>query len=251
MPVQLTPDVTWINECYDIGPKHLHVAVYLIDDGDGTILIDTGSFYHREAIAEQLRAITDGIDTIILSHGDAPHAGNVRAFNRTWDEVQLVAASGAPEIQGYPTDDYRPCEIDEDMHIEGRRFSFIDPPLADRSHTTWIYDHDSRVLVTADGFGNHHAAGECDLLSSEFDDGIPIDRIHDFHRDALRWLRYVDPGRMRHALESIFEAHEITYVAPIHGQPIAAADLDRYLDRLFESVRRISDSPRATAELDD
>ena len=251
MAVQLTPEVAWINECYDIGPKHLHVAVYLIDAGDATVLVDTGSFYHREAIAEEIRAHTDAVDTIILSHGDAPHAGNVRAFNRTWEEVQLVAASGAPEIQGYPTDDYRRCWIGEDMVIEGRRFSFIDPPLADRSHTTWIYDHGSGVLVTADGFGNHHVAGECEHTSSDFDGGIPTDRIHDFHRDALRWLEYVDPVRMREVLEGIFADREISYVAPIHGNPIAAADLDGYLDRLAASVARISASPRAAQIADD
>lgn len=251
MTVQLTPDVRWINECYDVGDRHLHVAVYLIREGDRWILVDTGSFYHREAILEAILERTDRIDTMILSHGDAPHAGNVREFNQRWDDVQVVAASGAPEIQGYPTDDFRPSQIGKDMEIEGRTFSFLDPPLADRSHTTWIYDHGSGIVVTADGFGNHHLPGECDQTTQDVGGSVPTDRIHGFHRDALRWLRYVDPVRMRDALESIFDDYDVSYVAPIHGNPIAAEHLPEYMERLTESVRRISESPKAEIEADD
>lgn len=251
MTVQLTPDVQWINECYDVGDRHLHVAVYLITEGDRSILVDTGSFYHREAILETIEEVADGIDTIVLSHGDAPHAGNVRAFDQRWDDVELVAASGSPEIQGYPISDFRPCQIGEDMVIEGRQFSFLDPPLADRAHTTWIYDHGSGVLVTADGFGNVHQPGECHLTTTQMEGTVPTDRIYEFHRDALRWLRYVDPGRMRRALEAIFESRDVSYVAPIHGNPIAAEHLPEYMERLTESVSRLSESPNAAAEVDD
>lgn len=48
------------------------------------------------------------------------------------------------------------CRIGGSLSVQGRSFSFIDPPLVDRSHTTWIYDHGSEVLFTADGFGSYH-----------------------------------------------------------------------------------------------
>ncbi|MGM0591450.1 MAG: MBL fold metallo-hydrolase [Halobacteriota archaeon] len=243
MAVQLTPDVLWINESYEVRDgEYVHVAVYLISESDSTILVDTGSFYHRDAITAQIEEATDRVDSIILSHGDAPHGGNLHAFNNTWDDIQLVSAAGTPEIQGYPTTDYRRCRIGEDMIVEGRRFSFIDPPLADRNHTVWIYDHGSKVLVTADGFGNHHTEDESDLTSGDFDDGIDTARIHDFHRDALRWLRFVDPEKLRVSLESIFDAYDISYVAPIHGNPIASDDIETYMDRLMDSVGEIRDS---------
>ena len=37
----------------------------------------------------------------------------------------------------------------------------------------------------------------------------------------------------------MFEAREVSWVAPIHGNPIAAEHLDDYLERLEEGVRRI------------
>lgn len=239
-PPTLTPDVQWINECYDLGEKHEHVSVYLIEHDDDYILIDSGSFHHREEITQRLAAATggDGIDALVLSHSDYPHSANISSFQSRWDDVELIASSGAPATQGLP--EARKCEIGESMTIRGRTFSFIDPPLADRSHTTWIYDHESAVLFAADGFGNHHVPPECDSLSSEFEGGIDSEDIYTFHSETLVWLRYVDPDRLREVLESMLAEYDPSYVAPIHGNPIAADDLDTYLDRLIDSAERIA-----------
>lgn len=237
----LTPDVQWINECYDLGGKHEHVSVYLIEDGDDYILIDSGSFHHREEITRRLATVTDdeGIDALVLSHSDYPHSANISTFTSQWDDVELIASSGAPTLQGLP-EDSRKCNIGESMTICGRTFSFVDPPLADRSHTTWIYDHESEVLFTADGFGNHHSPSECRLLSSEFENGIETEDIYTFHNETLVWLRYVDPDRLREVLESMLAEYDPSYIAPIHGNPIAAEDIDTYLARLIESAERIT-----------
>jgi flavorubredoxin len=239
---ELQNGVYWLNECYDTGSAHEHVSVYLIHDQthDSNVLIDSGSFYHRDALTSQLTKATDrtGIDALILSHSDYPHSGNVGAFAPEGEDVELVASSGAPRAQGLPAD-ATTVEIDGELEVAGRQFSFIDPPLADRSHTTWIYDHGSRGLFTADGFGSYHTPGECDYVSSDFEDGIPSERIYAFHDDTLVWLRYVDPEKLRIALESIFDAYSVEYVAPIHGHPIVDEDLEQYLDRLVEAAARI------------
>ena len=238
--ITLTDDVQWLNECYPHEERHEHVSVYLIRSDAASILVDSGSFYHREPIRDRIGRATggDGLDTIILSHSDYPHAGNVSEFREEWGDVELVASSGSPELQGLS--DARRCKIGESLTVSGRRFSFIDPPLADRSHTTWIYDHDSGVLFTADGFGNYHPPGECDDTSRDFEDGIPAEAIHEFHAKNLVWLRYVDPEKLRAALTAIFDDYDVSYVAPIHGNPIAAPDLDGYLDRLVDAAARIA-----------
>lgn len=239
---ELHKGVHWINECYDIGDAHEHVSVFLIHDQetDRFILVDSGSFYHRDAITTQISDATDGegVNALILSHSDYPHSANVREFAAEGSETELVASSGSPLAQGLPTDATR-ARIGDSLTVVGREFSFIDPPLADRSHTTWIYDHVSEVLFAADGFGSYHVESECEYTSREFDDGIPADAIYEFHVDTLVWLRYVDPGKLQAALESIFEAFPPSYVAPIHGHPIAAADLDQYMDRLIGAAERI------------
>lgn len=242
MAVTLTADVQWINECYgyDSG-AHEHVSVYVVRAGDEYVVIDSGSFYHREAIERGVDAATGGrgIDAIVLSHSDYPHSANVRPLQSRWGDVELVASSGAPEQQGLP--EARKATIGGSMDVCGREFSFIDPPLADRSHTTWIYEHDAGVLFTADGFGNYHQPGECDATSRDLDGGIDYEAIRRHNRETLVWLRYVAPEKLEAKLEAIFAEYDPNWVAPIHGNPIAAADLDDYLDKLVGAASEIAD----------
>ena len=240
LPVKLSDEVEWINECYPTQNKHEHVSVYLIRAAEKYIIIDSGSYYHREDIRERILAATDehGIGAIILSHADYPHAGNVHAFRQAWGDIDVIASSGVPELQGLPF--AKRSKIGGSLDVLGRKFSFIDPPLADRSHTSWIYDHGSGFLFTADGMGNYHNPGECDSTYGEFPGGIPQDDIFNFHRTALVWLRYVDPAKLRAKLEAIFSQFVISYVAPIHGNPIAVDDLNDYLDRLDQAATRIT-----------
>lgn len=238
MTVQLSEELHWIEECYDLGGEHKHVSVYLLRDDDASVLVDSGAFHDRDAIVERVAEATGGepVDALVLSHSDYPHAANVREFVGPGSE--LVASPGAPAKQGLP--EATKCEIGSKMTVAGRTFSFVDPPLADRSHTTWIYDHGAETLFTADGFGSRHPPGDCRLTSREFDDGVPAEAIEDYHRNELVWLRYVDPEQLRAALESILGRFDVSWVAPIHGHPIAGEDLDRYLDRLIDAAERIA-----------
>lgn len=240
--VPVVGDVHWINECFPIEPgRHEHVSVYLIMGPEGSIVIDSGSFYHRSSIRARLKSALgpDGLDAIILSHSDYPHSANIGAFRKEWGDLQIVASSGVPAIQGLPY--ATPCRIGETMEVLGRKFTFVDPPLADRSHTTWIYDHLTGALFTSDGFGNLHRPGECGFVSGEFEDNIRTEDIYDFHREALSWLRYVDPAKLRHRLDEIFCAHQVSRVCPIHGNVVEGRNLAEYLDRLMASVTRIAE----------
>lgn len=239
--VPLTDDVRWIHECYDLGHGlHEHVSVYLVEADGGTIVVDSGSFYHRESLFRRITEATAGrgVQALILSHSDYPHSANISRFRQAWGDFDIVASCGDPAIQGLPY--ARPSHIGETLEVLGRSFTFLDPPLADRSHTTWIYDHRDQVMFVADGFGNYHAAGSCDLLSPDLPGAGRAAGIQDFHEDALTWLRFVDPDLMARVLRRLFEERPVRWVAPIHGNPIAAGDLDAYLAVLTEGVRKIA-----------
>ena len=242
MAVQLTDDTWWINECYEEDDRHKHVSVYLVRENDRYLVVDTGSFYHRDEVLAQISKLTGerGIDAIVLSHSDYPHSGNVGPIREEWDDVTVYASSGAPAAQGLPPTAVR-CRIGDSMEILDRQFSFIDPPLADRSHTTWIYDHSSGVLFTADGFGSYHTGNDCDATFGDLPDGIDYEAIHEYHADALVWLQYVDPLKLRATLDQIFEDYSVSYVVPVHGHPIAGSDLNEYLDRLVRGAAQIAD----------
>jgi flavorubredoxin len=238
--VQVTPSVEWVNKCYDHEGRHEHVSLYLLRAPEGTVLVDSGSFYHREAVTAAVDEATggDGPDAIVLSHSDYPHAANVSPLGADTTDVELVASSASPAQQGLP--DARKCDIGGSLTVAGRRLSFIDPPLADRSHTTWIYDHGDGVLFTADGFGNYHDPGQCDYRSGDFPDVTPAEAIYEYHRDNLVWLRYVAPEKVERALDDIFDAYDVAAVAPIHGNPIEGDDVDTYRDRLGDAIERIA-----------
>lgn len=240
--VRVDRELLWINECFPLEDgRHEHVSVYLLQGPESSVVVDSGSFYHRDSIRARLhRAVEErGLDALVLSHSDYPHAGNIGAFREEWGDIDIVASSAAPDIQGLPY--ATKCTIGESMTVRGREMTFVDPPLADRSHTTWIYDHGTRALFTSDGFGNFHEPGECGWTSGQFLHGIRPDDIYRFHRETLSWLRYVHPPRLQARLREIFDDFRVDWICPIHGNVIAGADLDAYLERLTDSVRRIAE----------
>lgn len=240
-------ELVWVNECFPLDDAHhMHVSVYVVDGEDSRLVMDSGSFYHRQSIRKRLSSAVgeQGLDGLVLSHSDYPHSGNIGALREDWGDIEIVASSAAPKLQGLPY--ATRCTVGESMVVCGRRMSFIDPPLADRSHTTWIYDHVTGALFTSDGFGNIHRPGECNRSSAEFADGVPTEDIYHFHRQALRWLIYVEPRRLERRIREIFNDFDVAWVCPIHGNVIAGTDIDDYLDRLMESVRRISSEYRGS-----
>lgn len=238
--ISLGGGVEWLHECYPEPAGHLHVSVYLVRAPGGPILVDSGSFYHRETLGRRIAAATagEGPGALILSHSDYPHSGNIPSFRREWGDFEIVASCASPEIQGLPY--ARRARIGETLTVLGRRFTFLDPPLADRSHTTWIFDEEARVLFVADGFGTLHPPGACHTWWG----ALPIEGrregVREFHEQTLRWLEYVDPERLMTALRDIFARHPAEVVAPIHGPPISRADLDAYLDDLEAGVKEIA-----------
>jgi len=238
----LTPEVGWIAEAFELPDGRLqHVSVYVIRAPGGNIVIDSGSFYHRENIRNRLSAVCGdrGVQALVLSHSDYPHSANIGDFQDQWGDFEIVASCGDAAIQGLPY--ARQSQIGGALEVCGRTFRFLDPPLADRSHTSWIYDTVSRVLFAADGFGVLHGPGQTEFTSRDYPGGISGQAIHDFHAEALVWLRYADPGLLAETFEAMFAQNPCSWVAPIHGAPIASADLPDYLEKLNASVRRIAE----------
>ncbi|MEZ4415841.1 MAG: MBL fold metallo-hydrolase [Gemmatimonadota bacterium] len=244
--VALTQEVFWVAESFALAPeRHEHVAVYLLRSAVGWIVIDSGSFHHRHTILEAIQEVTggDGVRALILSHSDYPHSGNIGALRQRWGDFEIVASCGDPGIQGLPY--ATRVHIGGREAVLGRPIRFLDPPLADRSHTSWIYDELSRVLFVADGFGSYHRPEHRTRTSRDFAEGISEEAIERFHTDAVSWLRFVDPGKLMSTLRHLFEKNPIEWVAPIHGHPIAGQDLPEYLWRLERGVRRIVERDRA------
>lgn len=239
MAVEVRDGLWWLNECHAVEGEHIHVAAYCLAGPDADVLVDTGAFHGREAIMDGIAHVTDGTgpDAIVLSHTDYPHAANVGPVCERWPACEVVASTGAPAIQGLPADT-RTGEVGDSVDVHGRELAFVDPPLADRSHTTWVYDPGTRTLFTADGFGARHAQGACDATSAGLG-GVPAERVHQHHAKTLVWLQYADPDVLFGAVEAVFDEHDIEVVAPIHGPPVIGDDVAGYLSAFRAAVERI------------
>lgn len=239
--VWLTDEVGWIAESLALPDGRCqHVSVYLIRGAASTLVVDSGSFHHRDRIAERIEQALGarGVDALVLSHSDYPHSANIGSFRQRWGDFEIVASCGNAEVQGLPY--ATRARIGQIMDVKGRRLRFLDPPLADRSHTSWIYDEASRVLFAADGFGVVHEPDQGHWTSRDYPQGIPAEAIHEFHRAAIPWLPFAEPERLDEAFQELFEGNPPSWVAPIHGAPIAAADLGDFRSKLMQTVRALA-----------
>lgn len=237
--LQLRPGLHWIRECYPHGQKHVHVSAYLLTGEGGSVLIDSGSYRHEADISGAIDEVAGapGLDALILSHPDLPHSGNARRFQDE-HQLDLITFSAMPKIHGLS--DVVPVEKGTTRHVAGRKFHFIDPPLLDVPSTAWIYDHSTGALFTVDGFGNYHRPDDCDTTVDETELAVEFEDVYEFHRDALRWLKYVDPQLMLRSLDSLFTDLDVTCIAPTHGNPILPPAISPYRDLLAEAITTIS-----------
>lgn len=248
MAVELADGTYWLSKCFEITEtSHLHVSVYLIENDRGFTLIDTGSHNHLAEIESETREIVGDqpVNSIVLSHIDLPHAENVSPLMERWPGASLYSAAGNPATAGIPD---RIFLGQGPKDISGRRYEFIQAPLADRQHTLWTYDTTTEILFTADGLGNYHRPNQCTAVSTEIDGGIEPEDIYRFHKYELRWLRLVDPEKICADLDTIFDEFDVEYIAPIHGNPIQSVDVDDYRSDLYESIRRLDNEYWEAAE---
>jgi flavorubredoxin len=240
---RLHEDVHWITNCFESSVEHLHLSLYLIENDDEYVLVDTGSHYFEEAVHEEIYEVTgeDFVDSIIISHPDLAHTGNFGNIIERSDDVNWYSASSAPELVGLAG--ATTVEMGGSMEISGRTLEFAEGPLADLLHTIWVYDPESGTLFTADGFCTYHNDGQCRQTSAELEDGFDAAQVDRYTRETFKWLKYVEPETLRDALTTVLETYDVSYIAPIHGHPIASDDVDAYVDAFMASVERAATDP--------
>lgn len=240
---ELTQGVYWIHPYIEHEDRYVHNSAYLIRNDGGNILIDTGSFLDREEARAEIRSTVgdDGVDVILLTHPDLPHTGNLWDYVEHLGASEVMSAAAVADAQGLLPwgEGLRKIVIGKQMDIRGRRISATEALLADRFNSAWLYDHETGVYFTADGFGHYHFEGEHSLTSKELSDDIPSENIQTYHQNKLPWLRFVDPDPFTDALDDLLDRFDPRWIAPVHGNPIHADDREEYIRRFNSSVRAI------------
>jgi flavorubredoxin len=212
----------------------MHDAAFVIRTEAGAVVIDTGSHYNRSNLRERVE--TADAAAVIMSKAHLPHAANVHALQSEYD-LTIITSGKATEILGLSEAEVG--TVGATMTVAGDRFTFVKPPLKDIPHSAWIYAHDQRTLFSADGFGCYHRPGDCERLAGDFADGLSSERLAEYHRDTLVWLRYADADAVNNEIDALFEEQDIECVAPNHGHPILGEELPGYRERMRSVIRTL------------
>lgn len=235
---RVASDLYVVGECVEGVRGHEAVRVYVLKNGERSILIDTGSHLHRERIMDGLVEVLDGNppETIFLTHTELPHAGNVRAIAEKWPKATAVVSNTIiPYIELAPIVEMARISlapIADVATFSGRAFEFVNAPLKDQPATQWILDFKTKTLFTADAFGYYHAPGECELFDGVDGPSIRIADMRDYHRVAFRYLRWVIAGPLNQALDEVFE-RDVEIIAPVHGNPMTRG-IEEHVEMLKE-----------------
>lgn len=255
---RLADDVHWLAHCESDGTQHLHLSEYLLAGDDGYVLVDSGSSRFRDEIVAEVDELTagSGPDVVVLAHQVLPHKENLPAFEAEWGSFDVVTSvprlggldlvadvPGFTEIIG--VSGARGTVYNRPRDLGGRTITCLRPFLTDVTVSQWVYDHDASILFTAEAFGHYHRPGECALPSAEIEGGIDYDHVERFYRDKLTFLDQIDLGRMRAAFEYLLDRIDPTYVAPVHGNPVARDDIDGYLDDVIAAMDVPTETPPA------
>ena len=246
-PIDLGRGVHWLDTCYPMEQRHHHISPYVLEGSEGAVLVEAGSLAHQDELVSRLESALgpNPIDAAILSHYDLPHVANARHFRKIWDFDLYTSFSGTsanPETLGMGPS--TGCMHDETRTICGRRFTFPWPPLVDAAHTMWVYDHEAGVMFAGD-MGHYHDPDACRRVIDEPDKMVDVDSIRAYNEDALPFVKYLDPQKMRGAFAELREQFSIDIWAPVHGNPIVGADLiETYHERYVEAIAATHDAAR-------
>jgi glyoxylase-like metal-dependent hydrolase (beta-lactamase superfamily II) len=132
-------------EWYEPGREaYIPQCAYLLDGGEETLLFDTLSPASTDQVLDALDGLVGdrGLDYLVVSHPDVPHAGNAPAIMEAHPEATLVAPEYGNNHELYRLDEG--LHVTEHVHV--RVSDSISPPGRDS-----VTCHDTRLVSSARG----------------------------------------------------------------------------------------------------
>jgi flavorubredoxin len=221
--------------------KTIHVCnnAYLFD-GDRTLLYDTLSPGARGQLLEELDHLLgdSGLDYVVPSHPEAPHAGNTNAVLRAYPDAELLSSAYGRGEELYYLDRGRKVEAGETLDLGGPEIEFITATFPDTAFHIWVHDRTTGALCSADWLGTPHVDGECGLFADELDHDLSAAQICEFQANGLRWLQYSDQAAVERAIDDLIETYEPEVVCPAHGLAIRE-DVEALRERMTDVLEYI------------
>lgn len=251
----------WMRECYDVSDslgrffvesslgqemaegwydpdRNIHNLdnCFLLRGSEKTLLFDNLGPNSTSHILEVLDDLVDDgeLDYVVISHDEVPHAGNTHHVLDAYPEATMVvkgddgSGSRLHELVLEDIDDVRFVDFEETIDLGGYTVEFVEPAIFDTAMTTWMFEHETKSLFTADSFGNPHHEDECTQFTDEMTP-MTWGRRMQYEGRALPWFDYADFDRINSALDRVFETYAPERILSSHGNPVrenAAAHLD-------------------------
>jgi flavorubredoxin len=223
---------------------HVCNSAYIIDD-EQSLLYDTVSPGAREQLMEALEEVVSdsGLDYIVPSHPEAPHAGNTNAVLEEYPDATLLSSAYGRGEELYYFDRGRQVTAGETLNLGSHTVEFLEATFPDTAFHIWMKEHTTNTLFTADWMGAPHLEGECLRFADELDSPLSPGQILEFQARALRWLQYADTGRVKEAIDGLIETHHPNIICPAHGTVIRE-NAETYLEEMKTVVDMIASGER-------
>lgn len=244
MSREIAPGVHWIQECGPdrggAGEHEVHVPqhAYLLT-GAESLLFDTLSPASTDHVLAELDAVLDdGLDYLVPSHPDVPHAGNVRAIQEAYPDAELVGPRYGTGHGLYHLDEATLVGEGDAIDLGGLEVAFHEAAFPDAAVHVWMTEETTSTLFTVDWLGFPHIGDECDLCVEEFDREVTVDRLVNLNEFVLFWLKYVDVERTLATVDRVLEAYDPSIIAPAHGNPVRE-DVAAHVEKMKTATERI------------
>lgn len=224
--VELAPRVWWVGSMLPGDEFQCHV--YLIEQGDQSVLIDPGSALTADEVVRKVNQVVglDHVRWVVCSHADPDILGAIPTLLEQglradasivthWRDAALIRHGG------WSVPFWKIEEHDWTLVLEDRRLRFVFTPYAHFAGAFCTFDEGSGTLFSSDLFGAF--TDDTSLFASSMD---CFDGILAFHEHYM-------PSKeaLNHSLEQ-FVGLPIHRVAPQHGQVIPEALVVPIMERL-------------------
>lgn len=221
---------------------HVPQNAYLLRGRERSLLFDTLSPAGEDQLLAELGELLgdDGLDYLVASHPDVPHAGNTVEVLRAHPGCILVAPAVGSTHALYHLEEAAKVGPGDTLELGGRRLRFHEAVFLDAPISVWMSEEETGTLFPVDWLGIPHLEGECGRPADEL--GLSeeewISRLIEFHGRVMFWYEYVDVGRVHAQIDWIGEELAPRQLAPAHGA-FVRRDVARVLDRMKPVVEAI------------
>lgn len=237
MPREIRSDVHWI---YEAGPErvgsfdleerrpdwyesdrdvYIPQCAYLLAGEEETLLFDTLSPASTDHILEAIDEIVGdrGLDYLVVSHPDVPHAGNALAILEAHPETELVAPAYGNDHELYRLDEALQVREGDELDLGGLVAEFHEATFPDAPVHVWMSERETGTLFPVDWMGFPHFGDEALTFVDEIDGGVDVGQFVEFHSRVLFWYQYVDETKVQREIDRLIAKFEPEIVAPGHG----------------------------------